>query len=559
MSLEQLTLSDEQVQDIVASLITGGGGSDVLYDDENDTLTVSLSDSISVNTLEADTLVGADIKNASKNEILVAQGDGTLAAETQSQGPNPFDEAESFTESDLTLDLTSCTVANGSVELVDSTTTDTGAQVSTLESAVGVGDVTGDGQNDIIFIDPANNVKYYNVANDTITDTGNQAYVIETGDVTDNGQEDIIFRDTSSNLKYYDVANDSTTDTGEQIGQILPPADVTGNNQKDIVFETKNDNFKYYDVANATVTDTGESGKLGTTADVTGDGRKDIVFLDTTVKFHDVANSSTTDTGIDAVNFTTGDVTGDGQTDIVAHTSFGDLKYYDTSNSSTTDTGLTDVDVEKTADVTGDGRQEIVFKDFSDNLKYYDVSNSSTTDISQQGTNITLADITGDGRKDIVFKDSSGNLVYYDFVDSSTTDTGGDSGIFTTGDITNNGQAEIVYRDSNGNLKYYSDKPATSGTAILEWSRPTDIFEWDVVTFTRTLDNETVDVFVAYSTDGGSTWQRTNSGNPITRNYSLKSDSNISSDDEVRIESELSRADTANNPTLDSAYRSWLV
>jgi len=58
MPLEQLTLSDEQVQDIVASLITGGGGSDVAYDDTNDTLTVSLSDSISVNTLEATAELG---------------------------------------------------------------------------------------------------------------------------------------------------------------------------------------------------------------------------------------------------------------------------------------------------------------------------------------------------------------------------------------------------------------------------------------------------------------------------------------------------------------------
>jgi len=54
MALEQITLSDEQVQDIVASLITSGSGSDVVYNDTNDTLTVSLSDSISVNTLEAD-------------------------------------------------------------------------------------------------------------------------------------------------------------------------------------------------------------------------------------------------------------------------------------------------------------------------------------------------------------------------------------------------------------------------------------------------------------------------------------------------------------------------
>ncbi|MFB6099951.1 MAG: hypothetical protein ABEK16_01640, partial [Candidatus Nanohalobium sp.] len=100
---------------------------------------------------------------------------------------------------------------------------------------------------------------------------------------------------------------------------------------------------------------------------------------------------------------------------------------------------------------------------------------------------------------------------------------------------------------------------STSGTVTLEWSYPTDLYEWDVATYTRTLDNETVDVFVAYSTDGGSTWTRTNGGSPISRNYSLAKDSNISPSDNVRIEAELSRQNTSNNPTLDSAYRSWYV
>jgi len=53
MSLEQLTPSDEQVQDIVASLIASGDNADAVYDDVNDTLTISLSESVSVNTLEA--------------------------------------------------------------------------------------------------------------------------------------------------------------------------------------------------------------------------------------------------------------------------------------------------------------------------------------------------------------------------------------------------------------------------------------------------------------------------------------------------------------------------
>jgi hypothetical protein len=102
-------------------------------------------------------------------------------------------------------------------------------------------------------------------------------------------------------------------------------------------------------------------------------------------------------------------------------------------------------------------------------------------------------------------------------------------------------------------LKGYA--PASSGNVILEWERPTYIYEWDVATFTRTLDNETVDVFVAYSSDG-STWTRTNGGKPISRNYSLNGDDNISNSDEVRIEAELSRTNTSNDPTLDSAYRS---
>jgi hypothetical protein len=99
--------------------------------------------------------------------------------------------------------------------------------------------------------------------------------------------------------------------------------------------------------------------------------------------------------------------------------------------------------------------------------------------------------------------------------------------------------------------------PNTSATVGIEWPAPTDVYEWDTATYQRTLDGETVDVYVAYN--DGTGWTRTNGGNPISRNYSLGDDSNISASDEIRIEAELSRTDTANNPRLDSAYRSWIV
>lgn len=94
-----------------------------------------------------------------------------------------------------------------------------------------------------------------------------------------------------------------------------------------------------------------------------------------------------------------------------------------------------------------------------------------------------------------------------------------------------------------------------SGSALLEWSNPADVYEWNIATFTKTLDGESVDVFVAY--DDGTGWTRTNGGNPISRNYSLADDANISDTDSMRFEVELARANTANDPRLDSAIRSW--
>lgn len=93
------------------------------------------------------------------------------------------------------------------------------------------------------------------------------------------------------------------------------------------------------------------------------------------------------------------------------------------------------------------------------------------------------------------------------------------------------------------------------GTALVEWPEPADLYEWDVATFTATEEGETVDVYVGINDGNG--WQRANGGAPISRNYSLADDSAISPSDEVRIEAELQRDDTSNNPTLDSAYRSW--
>lgn len=319
-------------------------------------------------TLEAETLLGADVANASENQILVTQGDGTLAAETQAQGPNPYDQAQSFAESDVTVTTTNIDIVNGSLKISDITEGATGSTVIQPDA---------------------------------------------------------------------DFSNSATATHGVAINPNSDLYSITVNNYADV---------------------------SGATRALLTDEQRNLITSES------LSSGSATLTPTNGLQSST--------------------KYY--------------------AGIDADGDSHTRAGNTSASFPY------TSTDI----------DITA-GNGGILAGNSDLSSTTYSFKSIETT----------------------------------LAEEGTSGSATIEWDGgiPTDIFEWDVATFTRTLDNETVDVFVAYSSDGGSTWTRTNSGNPITRNYSLNEDTNITADVDVRIETELSRADTTNNPTLDSCYRSWLV
>lgn len=96
-------------------------------------------------------------------------------------------------------------------------------------------------------------------------------------------------------------------------------------------------------------------------------------------------------------------------------------------------------------------------------------------------------------------------------------------------------------------------KTPTSGAAFIEWPHPPDVFGWDVAQFQETPDGETVDMYV--EVNDGSGW--TEAAGPISRGYDLSQVAGP--EDNVRFRVNLSRASTANNPTLDAAYRRWEV
>jgi len=93
----------------------------------------------------------------------------------------------------------------------------------------------------------------------------------------------------------------------------------------------------------------------------------------------------------------------------------------------------------------------------------------------------------------------------------------------------------------------------TSGKAYVEWSEPADVFAWDVLSFSRTLDGETADVYIESSSDGGATWSEV--AGPVGRNDSIP----VTDDKRMRFRVDFFRANMASNPTIDSLARRYLL
>ncbi|MFB6302768.1 MAG: hypothetical protein ABEH78_07915 [Haloferacaceae archaeon] len=90
---------------------------------------------------------------------------------------------------------------------------------------------------------------------------------------------------------------------------------------------------------------------------------------------------------------------------------------------------------------------------------------------------------------------------------------------------------------------------ATSTTTYLEWPYPPDgdVYSWGSAYFTRTLDNEVVDVYIEENQSSG--W--TEVAGPISRGDSIPADPA----NNVRYRVSINRNDTTALPTLDSAVR----
>jgi len=144
--------------------------------------------------------------------------------------------------------------------------------------------------------------------------------------------------------------------------------------------------------------------------------------------------------------------------------------------------------------------------------------------------------------------DSDGSEYYRGYIDSTSSTSGDDIDIIggASGNSSTDSQMSNI-----GSVE--TRREPTEATATIEWPHPADIYRWDSVLFQRAEDGETVSVDVQESADGGSTWDTI--ATDVNRGQEITADPA----NEVRFKMNLSRSDTANNPTLDAAYRRYVV
>ena len=183
---------------------------------------------------------------------------------------------------------------------------------------------------------------------------------------------------------------------------------------------------------------------------------------------------------------------------------------------------------------------------FIDNINFTDDGNITVggNDVSTWSANTTyLVEI-----KNIDYSNDTYDLaVDGSIIASDVSFSNSASGIDTLSirNITaNSNQSRNLYIDD---VQVGGPQSTTNGDVLVQWDEgtPDDIDSWDLATYQRTLDGETVTVDIEDST-----------GTVLKSDVSKDTDiSDIAASTDVQLRANISRNNTSNNPTLDYAAR----
>ncbi|GAA3302726.1 hypothetical protein GCM10020218_098870 [Dactylosporangium vinaceum] len=384
------------------------------------------------------------------------------------------------------------------------------------------------------------------------TATGSRPQVVTVGDVTGDGRNDVVlatgyYFDPDNDYKLFVFAQnvDGTLAapvkyTTQLQSPLDSPAlallDTNGDGRKDVALTSNAGLQLFRQTAAGALTDAGlVAGTAGATrvtaADIDADGDADLIVADTAGSQLLTQGPAGTFTASSvsangSAEYEVGDVDGDGRTDIVSFSSTAVIVYHNTATGWTeTDHaavhGTSNVGGVEVADLTGDGKADIAatvtgnLQDAKVNVFKQNAAGGldapvtyATVDLPQA---VEAADITGDGRTDLVTAHPGFNKVS---VLPQTTGgqlgtpitafvpfQGSDTQALALGDVNGDNRIDAVVVDPNSGLEVLRSAfgPTPGGEAA--WVKSTSIADFatgvaldakPTITFARTVDTSTV-------------------------------------------------------------------
>ncbi len=200
-------------------------------------------------------------------------------------------------------------------------------------------------------------------------------------------------------------------------------------------------------------------------------------------------------------------------------------------------TKLESADITATISSLTSGLGHVYLYDVSDGTLVDDVTGSFSG-----GDTVTLSGTLQEGQAYNLVADNDGA----DYTTGYISESASVSGVAV--DITGGASGSTSTFSDTNNIVDVAVPSVSSGEATVSWLAPSDIKSWDLATFQRTLNNESVTIDVL---DGSGSVLFSD----ISQNFDI---STVDTAKNVQIRASLSRSDTANNPTFDYAARRFV-
>jgi hypothetical protein len=234
-------LSDEDVQDLVAGLLSGSGATSVSYDDSNDSVTVESTDTnTQLSGEQVEDIVAELVEGSGATSVSYDDTNGTLTVDSTDTDTQLSDEEVQDVVADFVLAGNNVAVSyddSGNVLSVSSTDTNTQLSDEEVEDIIG-GLVTGSGATSVSYDDSNGTLTVESTDTDTqLSDEDVQDVV--GGLVTGSGATSVSYDDSN------DVLTVSSTDTDTQLSseevEDMVASYLLGGNNVQISYDDAND------------------------------------------------------------------------------------------------------------------------------------------------------------------------------------------------------------------------------------------------------------------------------------------------------------------------------